>query len=486
MKPAMLILTFVLAGLLTACSSDEGTAPVYTDFSDTFDGEFLDGGKWSSTEEFTRSISGGALTYRLAGAEQFVDSSAVLISVDPIAVYSLGATITVTTVSQTGDTNPRARLGGRYFHTPIGGEAPGNRMGDIGAELALWESDARYIVWRCLTELCDGAAGSIEVLTDDGAGGAYISLGAIAPNTATVLDLDWNNTNADQFTFSAGAYSATYDPGTAGYANTGVNAYSPARWIGPRISGLSPGESADITSIYDDIQVNGAPYDSFTGQTYLHLADWSAGSGKIDVVGGELIMEAGQEFSGDLAEDDSGWINRLVSAGTSLSVEAVAADVTILTADLVDSGVTGPSPDARAYVELGYQPLGITDSTDFFGVRVELRAVAGGTYSVAFNAFGCINSDCSTSVPQSVFQEFPISVAVGTVYRLRVQHLGGGMFQGNVNGGSAVAADFSSVAAFGSSEFRGARLSARARRANDATERAFIRASFDNVVVGSP
>lgn len=488
------LLLTLLCLALVACSDDDSpppaadASPTYVDFTDSFDGPFLNGAYWANPALFTRDAAGNVLDYRLAGAGQTVDNS-IGLSITSTATHS--ADVTVTSLATTGTVNARARVAGRYYHTTHPDEQLGSRVGDVNAELGLWGDAVYYLVWRCLAESCDSLE-TVELLSDD-AGNPFVQvLSGLALNTPVNLSVDWDNATADQFTFTANDGTptvVTFDPATAGYPNTNLAANAEARWIGLRQSGMDSGENADMSATFDNVTVSGGtPWDNFDGLTHLQLGEWSEADGKIDIFGGTLVTEAGAEFSGTLPRDERGTFTVLSTpAGAAYSVPRITSAVQLSSATITDAA-GGTTPQGRAGVELRYSdPDEVTLLNTFF-VRAQLQASgATPTYSAVVSAFSCADTSCSTAYPGGQdFQTFTTSVTSGPIYTLSVEYVGNGRFEASI-GSETLTVDFSDVPQFDpDNQELTARLTTRARRVSDSGDAAFIRAVYDDVTVGAP
>ncbi|MFN3987794.1 MAG: hypothetical protein ACK4KV_20065 [Rhodocyclaceae bacterium] len=204
----------------------------YDDFAATT----LDPAKWLS-HDFERGISNGSLHSRIASHNgQTANNSLRLIN--PAGVRKLGATVRILDAVNNGS-EPRARLGGFWYHTGLGG---GGATGELYGETAIIEQGGelrgRALLFRCEDANC--VAGSVLLSDTD-------TLGVVTPDTAYPASIEWDGT---RFEFKLGERALTHQPTGAGLPSG--PSQTPQRLIGTRLLGDGSGS---IHATFDDVVV---------------------------------------------------------------------------------------------------------------------------------------------------------------------------------------------------------------------------------------
>ena len=219
----------------------------------------IDRDKWANLE-FVRMVEGGQLKSELTrfGA----NGSNTLNLLDPDSVNSLQAQITVTDVENTA-AGPRARLAGFFYNdgTPGGGQT-----GEIQADIAISHNGSNlevgFFVGRCEDSDCNSFT---TFLFDN------TSLGPVGLGETHTLSIAFDSTTTTfTFGFDVSMVQVTtpvipaFSLPSQFFTRTG----SRFKGVGVRVSGINgPEEGAFISARFDDVQVNGTPFDDFASGT---------------------------------------------------------------------------------------------------------------------------------------------------------------------------------------------------------------------------
>lgn len=449
--------------------------------------------RWQQTAQTARLISNGALELQLAAANRNESSTLDLVRIDaasgealsPNAIWSLAADLSVAHLVETGEAQARAQLAGRFYNSPPGGARPdptdaGDQTGDVRAEVGLRGDAAFYRVVHCLNAACS----RINTLTP---GDGFVPLGAGSPGSAARLLLDWDNLNPNRFTFQRdGSPPVLFDPAAAGAPVVTPAPNSPRKWIGLVTSAVDPNRGVELTARYDNVAVNGALHDDFEAAAFLRGTHWNRASGRIALEQGRLILEAGKQFTGTAGVDGGLETTEIETrSGLFIPRAMVEAELTLDPATtVIQAG--GSATEARAVLELDFQPPGAQGLEHLFEVQAVLRQLATGT-SARLIAIGCGDASCSPAAQLAIpgqVQDFTTPVSPGVAHHLRIEHAGAGLFRVTLDRTETLAVDLSPIPQFAGAEFARVRLRARVRDTDVAGEQAFVRAVFDNVRVG--
>jgi hypothetical protein len=199
----------LLAGLCLAGTTLAAKVPLYDDFS----GPGIDRSKWNEAETWRYVDDKGRLTMgRYIFGATTSDSGVTLdnlnLSVsEPTSAKTLKATITVTAVNvdetcaaNTSVSSSYARLTGSYFNVRSGGPLPGDRTGDVGAQIRVIRSSnssdaAGVLKVQGVPFVCTNADCSTS-----SAYGAPADLGLVNVGTAVTAQINWDKKN-NKFAF---------------------------------------------------------------------------------------------------------------------------------------------------------------------------------------------------------------------------------------------------------------------------------------------
>jgi hypothetical protein len=491
-NPAQLCVVNNGTGTVSAASVTTVSVVCSGEFLETFGGS-LGAERWEQTAQFARLIDNGALQLRLAAADRDESSTLDPVRLDaasgqalsPNAIRSLAADLTIATLVETGDAQGRAQLAGRFYNSPTGDARPdpadaGDQTGDVRAEVGLRGSAAFYRVVHCLNAACS----RLNTLTP---GDGFVPLGATGPSPTARLLLDWDNLNPNRFTFQRdGGPPVLFDPAAAGAPVAAPNPNSPRKWIGLITGNVDPGEGVDLTALYDNLTVNGVLHDDFGASAFLRGTHWNRSSSRVAVEQGRLVLEAGKQFTGNAEVDGALETTEIETrSGLFLPTAVVEGEITLDPATTVTQA-GGSATEARAVLELDFQPPGAPGLERLFEVQAVLRQLASGA-SARLIAIGCGDPSCSPagqlSIPGQV-QDFTLPISPGVAHHVRIEHAGAGLFRVTLDRIETLAVDLSPIPQFAGAEFDRVRLRARVRDTDAAGEQAFVRALFDNVRVG--
>lgn len=212
----------------------------------------IDRTKWADLE-FIRRIENGALHSAVRSYGNELSNSLSL--PDPNGVTSIEAVVTVNAYTN-NLASTRARIGGFFFHEPN----PPGPGGDIYAEIGIEEDmlTGRGLVAVAQTFRCQDAP---NCYSTDWRG--YFILGEVNIGQSHTLRITLLPTNLLEFQLDNGSPLWAYQ-GVPG----GALLY-PWKGIGTRVGHwaplpLGPGEGGYVDALFDNVKVNGLPYDYFS------------------------------------------------------------------------------------------------------------------------------------------------------------------------------------------------------------------------------
>ena len=237
----------------------QASAEIYDDF----EGACIDPNRWVNLE-FVRYIQNGTLKSELT--QIGTTHSNTLNFIDPASVSRFQADVTVSEV-QNASARPRARVTGFFFND---GTAGSSRAGEVQGEIAIRHNgsglEVAYFIGRCNDDPC-------------------ASFSTLHFNNTTFGPVSFNQTYTLSIAFDAAARTFTFwfDGQTTDVlvpvsfaAQVLPSQYTSRtgfrfKGIGTRISGTHPG--VFIKSSFDNVQVNGAPYDDFSSDM-INRSKW--------------------------------------------------------------------------------------------------------------------------------------------------------------------------------------------------------------------
>lgn len=327
---------------------------------DDFSGSRIDGTKWENLE-FVRYVRDGVLVSTLT--RYGINGSNDLIFIDPNAINSINADVTIITVSNT-EAFPRARLGGYFYR---------DTLGDIHAEIGIRERAGAlrgyYMVSRCGDAQCT----SPTVLNYEE------FLGTVNPGETHNLSISYDGTTL--FSFWFGSTNRLYSgPTRSEVPNTSF------KTIGTRISDISgPNEGGFVSAEFDNVYVNGDlinKYDDFEtgGIDPTRWATW----GFVRAVSGGVLVSRLSRF-GVNGDNNMHFVDSQEIWGFEADLKAI------------DIQTVGARSQGRLYAGLFNDGTGSSQPYDLSG---DVNAIVGildqGSGPQAFYAVSrCTAPDCN-------------------------------------------------------------------------------------------
>jgi len=473
------------SGIVSASLVNELAIVCTTGFMETFDNGGIDSGYWNNAGEFERKLEAGALKYRLKTASEF---AANYIYCQETGSGTVSADVAVIDADKvgTGEATFGTRIESSGYHSPTKGEAPGNRTGDVVAAIMLNGTTVSYQVFRCLTDECSDAK-TVDYLTKGE--GLGVPLGSVSVGATSRLLVDWDTLAAGRFTFQLNNDPPiSFDPVRAGAPIASLFPNYPIRYIGPKLSLSNPGDIADMTATFDNVVTDRIIYDDFETGTYLDGSLWKQTNGRIALEGGRLLVETGQEYTGDTEADSRFNVTEQKTHKDLIPDAAVVeADMELSSSSfLVDSGSI--PAEVRGFLTMDFSPpdASIKDYTDTFTIEAALLEDPSGV-KVRTLARGCVDSRCVSTYPiVNDNRVFTTPVAKGEVHRVKIADLGNSMVAVTLDEAETITFDLSEIPAFATTKFTRMRFGTQTRGTDTTGEEAFARAYFDNIRLGAP
>lgn len=377
---------------------------------------------------------------------------------DPNSVTSLQAEVTILETRLEGSARAYAFVGGRFYNvSPSGGQD--TYLGDIYAEVSIRETgkglEARWYVGKYRTakaKLSDVASRSIPVTLEYG--------------KPYVLAIEYDS-SARRFTFKAGSATATFGP--VGVPRKARDAVKPWKALGVTARAYAGKEKAFISATFDDVQVNGVPYEDFSTPK-IDATKWVTYEYVREVTGGQFRCRA----RGSSGSTDT--VNSYLSVRSPKSIESLQATVTL--------GGWEASGGARAFARLGGNFY--NDGTEGKGFKGEVGAMVsiGGSGTSPKGEWSVVKfTDKEGNVEEAevvASGEFVTPVAVGGSYTLYLQWDGSRFTFGLNDEGVAYVPDPKSIRHPARQPWRGLGCGV---WFNLDGEEASVEAAFDDVVV---
>ncbi|MCP4745017.1 MAG: hypothetical protein GY874_02595 [Desulfobacteraceae bacterium] len=455
-------------------------------FREVFDSE-INPVNWNSTAEYSRPLVDGALEYKLTTTSDFAlnylsfnDTTCNTVSAD--------IAITQTDLSGIGDATFTSRLESCGYHSATPGEAVGKKTGDIFAAVDITGTEppfqAFYQVFRCLDEEC-GNAESVEFLTPGPNG--YVQFGTdIQLGDVTTVLIDWDRLSPGLFSFQLDDGPVeTFDPVAAGAEITSPEPNSAKKYLGVKTMLSNPDDIADMTTVFDNVVLDGTILDDFNSSTYLDGLIWNSTYGTIAVENARLVMEAAKEHVADVTVDTRLHSTNLRSRNNLIPNSEIAEAFITMSPETFVIDDDGDPSEVYAVIEMVFRPPG-TDENDFkdnFFIQAGLKQEPSGI-TAQILAIGCADSSCTAKLIDQV-QEFPVSVFSDTAYQFIMEHAGNGVIAISLDNSESLTLDLSELTQFAITDFSHVRLRTLARGTDMPGEEAFVRAYFDDIRFGS-
>lgn len=255
-------------GLIEALFDDVKVG--YVPPNDDFSGAFIHRGRWKNGET-VREIESSALLLACGSSSPIVTSSFPYTDfnrlgfADPNSANAIQADITILDHFVRNKAYTRIRLDGRWYNDGSG--MPGSDMtGDIQAELSL-RGDPSGLYGRWSVYRFTNAVGTTAATLGWGDFTTPIVMG---PTYTLFIGYD---SSANQFTFRIGSEEYTFGP--TGLPTRLRDPNSPWKSLTIRTQIDDDESSGYIAAAFDNVYVNGIPYDDFSSST-LNPAKWIA------------------------------------------------------------------------------------------------------------------------------------------------------------------------------------------------------------------
>jgi hypothetical protein len=341
--------------LLVFCWCSPQQAAALTAYDD-FPAGSINSAKWNSYESVREITTAQKLRLKTRSSRATtgpIESNVA--AVNPTSVNTIQAKIAYTSFVNNEGARPFAYVGGRFYNDGVSGDiyspTAGSYFGEVLAQVAIGGTGlSPKIYWQVVrfnhpTDMSQTS----QIATGDF---------ATTPlqGTEYTFTVSWNGT---AFTFTAaGETPVTYTPtGTKNAANM------PYRGLGTRISGGNAGKEATLEAIFDDVYVNGALYDSFSGSS-IDLTKWYNYEFIREVQSSKLESKTRTDTS-----SPTGWTTNNLEIFNPTAVNVIQADIT-------PAALNNPADIyARAAVSGGFYndgTLGFGRTGDIWGlVRLE-------------------------------------------------------------------------------------------------------------------
>ena len=311
-----------------------------------------------------------------------------------------------------------------------GGGTPGtNATGDVRAQIFL-RGDANavgvyYEVFQCTDSAC-GATGSTSLLGTPTQVGSNINL-----NEAHQLGLSWDGTTLQFFADNPFAPVASFTTATDLPGIVSATPNVKTRFLGSTIRMAGVGGEAYVSGGFDDVYVDGLPYDDFNATTclpgscggssnsgpMLNPAKWGKGDGS-DAL--ELVREsesgalrARTAYSGGAGQ---GFRNRLFPVN-QVATTGLQATVTLNGYQSTNAQVNTRILQIQAVNDGTGSPGNQTG--DLFGM-IRVRSGNGSTPQAQFQVQRCADATCTTSnANPPTFDLGTVNLGTPYVYSLR-------------------------------------------------------------------
>ncbi len=350
---------------------------------DDFAGSAINSAKWQNLEQ-VREIRGGklAMVQRQAGPPGYPSNT--LTFSNPAAIQSFQADARLNAYTPPPGGASRVRLAGFYYNDGTGG--PG-QTGDVGAELYLAGTssgvDIRYNVWKCTNSNCSTATGM---------SGSGTTVKSAALGEVHTLGIGWDGS---VFTFTVDGVPTVVDPRP--FQPIGRSTPNTVwKVLSTQFQFLGAGSQGYVAGDFDNVVVNGIPYDSFDGPPFsgprLDPTRWASLElvRELDAASGRFISKtagaggAGAEFQ-----------NRLRFVNQK-AITALRTDVTVTDFQSTNSSVTAR---LKGTFYNDGASTGGTDSTGDVVAHTRLVSRNGGPLTAEFLAERCTDPACNTSTP---------------------------------------------------------------------------------------
>jgi hypothetical protein len=364
-----LFLAFALC-LMSPLLVQAQTLSLYDDFS----GGGINAAKWQNLE-VVREIRSGKLVSGLRAAGPSPINNSLLFA-NPSAVQSFHteARITSATLPTAGDCGLRLR--GSFYND---GTTGSGALGDVRAELYALEANTGgqvgYVVYRCTNSDCSTLTYVI----------APTIVKAITIGETHTLGIAWDGSF---FTFTVDGLPTVVNPRLVQPVVNPTPQVS-LKMLTSQVTIFPPGGTGSVAGEFDNVYVNGALYDDFSG-TRLDPAKWDGANLELvrEISGGRLVSKVTAADTALLYPR-----NRIRFVNTK-AVKTLQADVTVTNSQSVGSSVS-----ARLFGTFyndGASTSG-TDQTGDVAARLQIASSNGGSLNVNVLIDRCLDPQCNSS-----------------------------------------------------------------------------------------
>jgi hypothetical protein len=362
----------------------------------------IDPAKWADLEFITR-IEGGALRSEVRSSLSNPNIGNNLTFIDPNNIASIRVDVTLTDLIYNGDF-PRALIHGFFYNDAIGPVRAEIAIGDSGSGLR-----ATYSVGRCPDFNC-----TTYTPLPSGSG----TLGTINLGETHNLFVSWDGTKFDFILDSS--ITASYTP-TAPFP---LNSPIPFKAIGTHVTS---GAGGFVSALFDDVYVNGTPYDDFSSSGGLiNGTKWKHYTQELNQALEIVREQICDGVFGMAVRGYGSFVNNALNLVNGGIVKELQTDLTV--EQLVNSPNPNPAtPMAGLFGSFYNAGGGPGDSTG------DIRALAGirhnGTQPVGFfNIVRCTAPNCNIYPGEYVrlyYHEDPLAIGpdlVGKPHRVSISY----------------------------------------------------------------
>jgi uncharacterized delta-60 repeat protein len=450
----------------TVYSEYEYTIP--TSIGDDFSEEMIDRTVWADLE-YVRRINNGVLESELTRYGS--NGSNYLVFYDSSTVNSFQADVVVKDYQNNGSYPHASLLGYSYNDGTSGPGATGDVVGvvGIGHNQTLNRLEGFYSISRCTAPNCN-LSSEIQPICSG-------FLGLAALNTTYPLSFSWNDSTST-FTFGFGSTSINVNkdtPGCLSLPSKNGPAKVQTKGIGTRVTDITTGsEGGFISAIFDNVDANGDAYDDDFESGMINPAKWRTWEFVRAISNGELESELTQR--GVNGTNNMSFVN-------SQAILGFEADLKV-----TDFQNSGARPLARLHAALYNDGTGSSTPGDLTGDIAASVGISGqGTNPQAFYAVTrCLAPNCNLAGEYEFLSQgiFPVTVALNEARRFSISWNGLNVTlgcDGEVTSYNPTS-DRPIVSGDGSPKGRKG-IGTRVNEVSDATEWAYVSATFDNVVI---
>jgi YD repeat-containing protein len=362
----------------------ETMAPPIPGFAlyDDFSGSQIDGAKWQNLE-FVREIRNGrlALKYRATGTPG--RSSADVQLANPSTIHSVEADVRLNAYTIPAGGHSRVQLGYRLYND---GTTNAGRTGDVTAVLYITGrttgdgADVWYSVSKCADS---GCAGGVELIP-------ATTLKSAALGEPHRLGIRWDGS---ALTFAVDGQDTVVDP-TAVQPIVNANPNVHEKWLNARLGFAGAGGAGFVDGDFDNVYVNGVPYDDFDGAPFsgprLDPSRWQYLEYVNEVAGGKFVSRATTPGPTEARV----WNNLRFLNGKL--VDAVRTDLTVTAVDTTNNAYAQATPLGGCFYNDGSSTVPGGDYTGDITAYLWVYSQNGGPLTTQFQVRRCADTSCNS------------------------------------------------------------------------------------------